>query len=907
LLLRRLRRGRGRRRYIITGIYTFYCHDNIVLQSLLKYNLSGMPPTTPMMRQYRSIKSKHRDTILFFRLGDFYEMFEQDAAEASHLLDLTLTKRNGVPMCGIPYHASQGYISRLLKAGKKIAICEQTHIPKAGLASREVVEVITPGTVVDENMLEAGVNNYLVCLARSGRSVSIAYVDLSTADFAASHFPYDRRYEGFKKELLALSPRELLVQESLVSEDPQLANLLREHEDLVINRLPDWSFDLQNNIRLLKDQFHVTSLRGFGLEEDSPEVPTAGALLAYLADTAKGVLSHIRHLHIYTDGSYLGLDESTLKNLEIIRNLNDRTRRYTLLEVLDQSRTAIGARKLKRWLLKPLRDIDLINRRLDLVGFFHRNQILLSKIREHLSRMFDLERLGSRVALEKAHAKDLLAVRSSLSTAGQIALLLRGHPEAEAQFSLLTEKCEALGDLVDLLDRSILEEPAILINEGNLIKPGYDENLDRLRDLKENARRLLKGYLEEERKKTGIPSLKLKYNKIIGYFLEVSKSNLKSVPSYFIRRQTLVGGERYSTEALSDMESEIHNASEQIIELERNHFLEVRRAVREQLDPVLSVSEIVSELDVLQSFAFAATLYAYSRPQICDQRVLKIREGRHPVVEAHLPGGSFVPNDLELTAGSRSFVLLTGPNMAGKSTFLRQNALIVLMAQIGSFVPASEATVGLMDSIYCRVGATDNLARGESTFLVEMSETANILRSATENSLIIMDEVGRGTGTKDGLSIAWAVTEYILRRLGAFTLFATHYHELTALRHEHLHNLSMAVLESEGRIVFLKAVREGPTDNSYGIHVAEMAGVPEEVVRRAEQMIGELKDNGAISPAAMHRVNAPDQSAQPLLFAMEQVIHDEIRSLDLSRMTPLEALNRIAEWQRQLGSAGGKE
>jgi len=893
---------RRRWRWRITRINTFYCHVNIVLQSFLKYNLSGMPPTTPMMRQYRSIKSKHRDTILFFRLGDFYEMFEQDAAEASHLLDLTLTKRNGIPMCGIPYHASQGYISRLLKAGKKIAICEQTHIPKTGLASREVVEVITPGTVVDENMLEAALNNYLVCLARSGQTVSIAYVDLSTADFAASHFPYARRTEGFKKELLSLSPRELLVQESLLSEDPQLDALIREHEGLVINRLPDWSFDLQNNIALLKDQFHVTTLRGLGLKDDSPEIQTAGALLSYLADTAKGVLSHIRRLQIYTDSSYLGLDESTLKNLEIIQNLNDRTRRYTLLEVLDQSRTAIGARKLKRWLLKPLRDIDRINRRLDLVEFFHRNQILLSKIREHLSRMFDLERLCSRVALEKAHAKDLLAVKSSLATAGEIASVLHNHPEVEAQLAVLSESCKKLEAVVDLLERSILEEPAILITEGNLIKPGFDDRLDRLRDVKENARRLLKGYLEEERKKTGIPSLKLKYNKIIGYFLEVSKSNLGSVPSYFIRRQTLVGGERFSTEALSDMESEIHNASEQIIELERKHFLDVRRAVREQLDPILTVSEVVSELDVLQSFAFAATMYAYNRPQIGKQRALRIREGRHPVVEAHLPGGSFVPNDLELSTGGKSFVLLTGPNMAGKSTYLRQNALIVLMAQIGSFVPASEATVGLVDSIYCRVGATDNLARGESTFLVEMSETANILRSATESSLIIMDEVGRGTGTKDGLSIAWAVTEYILERLGAFTLFATHYHELTALKHKHLKNLSMAVLESQGEIVFLKQVREGPTDNSYGIHVAEMAGVPGEVVRRAEQMLGELKENGVISSAAKHRVDAPDKSAQPLLFATEQVIHEELRSLDLSRMTPLEALNRIAEWQKQLGN-----
>jgi len=848
-----------------------------------------------MMRQYRDIKNKHRDTILFFRLGDFYEMFEQDASEASHLLDLTLTKRNGVPMCGIPYHASQGYISRLLKAGKKIAICEQTHIPKTGLANREVVEVITPGTVVDENMLEATANNYLVCLARCGETVSIAYIDLSTADFAASHFPYAIRYERFKKELLSLSPRELLVQETLVAEDRQLDNLLREHENVVINRLPDWSFDLQSNRRILKDQFHVTSLRGLGLQDDSPEILTSGALLSYLGDTARGVLPHIRNLQVYTDSSFVSLDESTLRNLEIIQNLNDRSKRYTLLEVLDQTRSAIGARRLRRWLLKPLKDILEIDRRLNLVAFFHKNQILLAKIREHLGRMFDLERLSSRIALEKAHAKDMLALKSSLTTAEEIAGLLESHSEVDTHFHPLSANCSSLQPLVQLLETAILEEPAIQINEGNLIKPGFDEEVDRLRDVKENARKILKRYLERQRSETGITNLKLKYNKIIGYFLEVSKSNLKSVPSYFIRRQTLVGSERFSTEELADMESEIHNASERIVELERDRFLEVRAAARQRLDFVLAVSEIISELDVLLSFSFAATLYAYGRPQVTEERVLRIREGRHPVVEANLPGGGFIPNDLELHSGAKSFVLLTGPNMAGKSTFLRQNALIVLMAQIGSFVPATEARIGVVDSIYCRVGATDNLARGESTFLVEMSETANILRSATQQSLIIMDEVGRGTGTKDGLAIAWAVTEYILEQLGAFTLFATHYHELTAVRHPRLKNLSMAVLEQEGEIVFLKQVREGPTDNSYGIHVAHLAGVPAAVVRRAGQLLSELKEN-----ATPRGASVDTKTEQPLLFAPEQMIHDEIRSLDLTRITPLEALNRLAEWQRQL-------
>jgi len=847
------------------------------------------------MRQYRSIKNKHRDAILFFRLGDFYEMFEQDAAEASRLLDLTLTKRNGVPMCGIPYHASQGYIARLLKAGRKIAICEQTRIPKSGLASREVVEVITPGTVVDENLLEAAVNNYLVCLGRMGDDVSLAYIDLSTSDFFASHFSSAEVYERFKRELLGLSPKELLIQESLLGEDEHLEGLLLEHDNLVVNRLPDWSFDLPSNRELLTKQFGVSSLKGFGLEDDSPEIVTAGVILSYLRDTAKGLLAHIRGIRVYSDSSFMGLDETTLRNLEIIQNLNDRSKHYTLLEVLDQTRSAIGARKLKRWLLKPLKEIPQIDRRLDTVGFFHKNQILLSKIREELGRIFDLERLSSRVALDKAHAKDLLAIKSSLFTGSAVVALLEKHRPVQAQIEKIGGALADLRSLADLLERAILEEPAIQLNEGNLIKEGYDHELDRLRELKENARKLLNGYLEGERERTGIANLKLKYNRIIGYFLEVSKSNLKRVPDRFIRRQTLVGGERFSTEELSDLESEIHNASERIVELEKRHFLEIRAAVREKIDKLLTVSEIISELDVLQAFAFAATLYAYVRPQLSDKRILRIQEGRHPVVEAHLPGGTFVPNGLDLGGRGKSFVLLTGPNMAGKSTYLRQNALIVLMAQIGCFVPASEAVVGIVDNIYCRVGATDNLARGESTFLVEMAETANILRSATENSLIIMDEVGRGTSTKDGLSIAWAVTEYILQRVKSFTLFATHYHELTSLRHENLVNFSMAVLERGGEIVFLKQVREGPTDNSYGIHVAQLAGVPQEVVLRAQQMLETLK--GEEREDIQRNVRSPQQ---PSLFQPQDVVQDEILSLDISATTPLEALNRIARWQREL-------
>jgi DNA mismatch repair protein MutS len=893
-----------------------------------------------MMRQYRRVKSEHRDTILFFRLGDFYEMFEQDAAEASRLLDLTLTQRNGVPMCGIPYHAVEGYIARLLKAGRKIAICEQTHIPKAGLATREVTEVITPGTVVDEHLLDRTANNYLVCLGALGGRVSLAYVDLSTADFYATQFPAAESPERFKRELLRLSPREVLVQESLLEENAGLAQLLQERDGLVINRFPDWSFDLESNRLRLESQFRVANLKGFGLKEDSPEIASAGVVLGYLGDTAKGVLRHLRSLSVYTDASFMGLDESTLRNLEIVENLNDRSRRYTLLEVLDESRTAMGSRKLKRWLLQPLIDPEAIHERLDLVEFFYKNQLLLSRVRGRLGGLYDLERLCSRIALEKAHAKDLLAVRSSLRTAAALLELLEPHPRLGARLGPLIRGREAMGALEQLLERAILEEPSIQLGEGNLIKPGFDEELDRVRGLKDNARRLLRTYLDEERVQTGISNLKLKYNRIIGHFLEVTRSNLQRVPPHFLRRQSVVGAERFTTDRLSDLESDINSSSERIIDLERERFLEVRREAERQLGLLLDAAEVLSELDVLQAFAFCATVHGYSRPEVREKPGIAIEDGRHPVVEANLPAGSFVPNGLSLDKESGFFLLLTGPNMAGKSTYLRQSALIVLMAHLGSFVPAASATIGIVDKLFCRVGATDNLARGESTFLVEMSETANILRSASESSLIVMDEVGRGTGTKDGLSIAWAVSEYLLQRVRAFTLFATHYHELTALRHPGSINRSMAVLETEGRIVFLKQVRPGPADHSYGIHVAKLAGVPEEVVDRAGEILGGLQaetsdgrvfgdparpgggtrkgpqagqtevDSTGVGERSLPAGVPPDAGAQQdsggrqgFLFAPEEIIAGELRRADLDRMTPLEALKLLARWQRELRDA----
>ena len=862
-----------------------------------------------MMRQYRSIKSRHPDSILFFRLGDFYEMFEQDAVEASRLLDLTLTQRGGVPMCGVPFHAVQGYIGRLLKAGRKIAICEQLELSRTGIARREVIEVVTPGTVTDENLLEKTANNYLVCVCRVGEAVAMACIDLSTGYFAATHFAASAREERLRGEFLSLAPREILVQESLLVEDEALKSLLAEREELVVNRLPDWSFDPHSNRQVLERQFRVANLKGFGLQELSPEIPAAGVLLSYLAETARGLLSHVRSLSLYSESSFLGLDESTLRNLEIVQNLNDRSRRYTLLELLDQTRTAAGSRKLKRWLLRPLKDVRGIGQRQVLVELFYRDQALLARLRAELVKVLDLERLASRVALEKANAKDLLAVKSTLLGMLGAAGLLAGRPELEARLAVLREREADINGLADLLQRAIQEEPSILFTEGNLIKPGFDPEVDRYRDMKENARRVLKGYLEEERARTGIANLKLKYNRIIGYFLEVTRSQAGLVPEHFIRRQTLVGGERYSTARLGDLESEINNASELLVELERERFLEVRRAVQGEVGLLLDLADLFSDLDVLQAFAFAATVHGYVRPEVTEDRQLAIEDGRHPVVEASLAGGAFVPNSLRLQRDGTSFILLTGPNMAGKSTYLRQCALIVLMAQVGSFVPASSARIGAMDHIFCRVGATDNLARGESTFLVEMSETAHILRSATEDSLVIMDEVGRGTGTNDGLAIAWAVSEHMLEKVRAFTLFATHYHQLTALRHPALANFSMAVLEREGQIIFLKQVRPGPTDNSYGIHAAELAGVPQEVIRRAGGLLASLGSRPAETPVlgeppspqiAAFAPPAAGYARQAELFEPLDGIRSELLGLDVARTTPLDALTLLARWQQEL-------
>jgi DNA mismatch repair protein MutS len=866
------------------------------------------------MVQYRRIKREHQGEVLFFRLGDFYEMFFEDALEISSLLNLTLTSRNGQPMCGIPYHASRSYISRLLIAGKKIAVCEQITEPGKGLIERQVVEVITPGTTVDEDFLDKGSFNYLACLASVKDNFSLAYIDLSAGDFYATSFPAEGAVGKLRQELERIRPREIIVQESLLNENPVLAQAVEERGGLV-NRWADWLFDFARSREKLEGQFGAQSLKGFGLNQSSPEIVSAGALLDYLSDTARSLIPHVRFLKVYGDSEFVGLDESTQRNLELAANLLDGESRFSLLEVMDETKTAMGRRLLKSRILHPLRNIELINRRLDMVDTLYRRQEKLRSLRELLSKTPDLQRLCSRLAMDKAHGKDMVALKNALfyfaqieqelSSVAESAFYKNGEgfcfesPEARLQ----ADELKKLDALRELLEKAMADDPPVLLNEGSLIRDGFNAELDRLRRLKDSGRELLESYLEEEKKETGISGLKIRYNRLIGYFFEVTNINLAKVPSRFIRRQGIAGGERFTTDRLAALESEINGASDKIVELEKTLFLEIRDRAKQLLRESLAAGKRIAEIDAAQSLARAATVRGWVRPVVESRNRTAIAEGRHPIVEAHLPRGEFIANDVFLDAsdtdgkGGAFFALITGPNMAGKSTYLRQAALITIMAQSGSFIPAAEGRIGLVDRIYCRFGSQDNLARGESTFLVEMNETAYILHTATEQSLVIMDEVGRGTGTEDGLSIAWAVCEELLNNIKCRTLFATHYHELAGIDHPGMVNRSMDIDERNGEVVFLRKIRDGPASKSYGLHVAALAGLPEKVLRRAGEIMGR---NRTEVPACRDAPLPSAEKEKTLLEASEIKVIKELSELEINAMTPLAALNLIQKWKNAL-------
>ena len=858
---------------------------------------------TPMMQQYHSVKKQYKDEVLFFRLGDFYEMFDSDAVEVSRLLNLTLTQRAGQPMCGIPYHAAKVYIARLLRLGKKVVICEQVgEIPRGGkgITERKVVEIITPGTAVESEYLEGNNANYLAALAIYKGRAGFSYIDVTTGSFNATSWPANKMHDFFAKELNRSSPREFLLPLSLKT-NIDIQNAVNAQPNLSVSYYPDWDFSYELSLKKLNEQFGTVSLKSFGLDENAAEIVPSGFLIDYLDKTTNTKLPHINCLHVYQDTEFLVMDDSSRRNLELTENMRDGSIQYTLLECVNYTKTAMGSRMLKNWIHFPLTNLKQIEDRQSRVTFFYKQRDLLEKIRNDFSTILDIERLAGRIAMDRAHPKDLQALRVSLESWVNIKNYI-----GDFDFSFISSD-DSL-KIIDLIKNSILDEPSTSLTEGGIIRPGWSKQLDEWRDLLENFNTRLSEYEAEERKSTGINNLKIKYSNNAGYFIEVSKGKLSAVPPHFIIRRAMVNGDRYSTEKLQKLEVEMKNASTNILTLERDLFLEIRTKLHDYINYLLQISNEIANTDVVSALAFAANKNKWVCPEVLSSTELIIKEGRHPVVESHLPSGEFVPNDTciasQLQKDIPSFNLITGPNMAGKSTYLRQNAIIQLFAQMGSYVPATEAKIGIVDRIFCRVGASDNLAKGESTFLVEMMETANILRTATEKSLVIMDEVGRGTSTEDGLAIARAVSEYLLDTVKCKTFFATHYHELSRMEHPSLKKLCLSISEQNGKVVFLRKVIEGVTENSYGIHVAKLAGLPEEVIKRANVILSHIQEVAKDKPVIPEEIKVEEEKqpapVSPGLFSDEEIIISEILSADLDNITPLEALSIISRWKKAL-------
>lgn len=871
---------------------------------------------TPLMIQYLSIKEQHKNDVLFFRLGDFYEMFNSDAIEVSRLLNLTLTHRASSPMCGIPYHAAKIYIARLLRCGKRIAICEQVgDVTGKGLTERKVIEVITPGTALESEYLDGGVNNFLACLCVQKGRCGFAYIDVTTSDFFATSWYENDMAENFSKELGRCHPRELLLPQNL-EKNEIIQEVLSQNDGIAVSYYPDWNFDQGLSYKRLLNQFKTASLQGFSLDEKSVEVAPAGFLLDYLQKTATTNAPHVTEIKVYRDSQFVMMDDSSRRNLEIVQNLHDGSSQFTLLECVSHTQTAMGKRLLRNWLLYPLTNISQIRSRQNHVELFVNNRNLLEFVHEVFADILDIERLTGRIAMERAHAKDLQALRCSLESWLKVREQLDSFGFTQTDKSLAEE-------IVSLISKSILDDPATALGEGRIIKEGWSAELDEYRRIHDNVNKILEDYAEEEKTATGIQNLRIKSNNLTGYYIEITRGKTDSVPAHFILRRSLTNADRFTTIRLQEIEKQIGEAELKITETEKALFLEVRSKIAEYTNYLLQTAKEVAYADVTSSLALSALLHGWVKPLVDDSKDFIVKAGRHPVVELHLPSGEFVPNDIELSSETDKnsqteeasflpyFALITGPNMAGKSTYLRQNALIALLAQIGSFVPAKEAHIGLVDRIFCRVGASDNLAKGESTFLVEMTETAYILRMATEKSFVIMDEVGRGTSTEDGLSIAWSVSEYLLNALKCKTLFATHYHELTRLKHPALKLLCMDVSEDSDKITFLRKIKVGASENSYGIHVAGLAGLPQSVIRRANEILSSLQTDSKslaggnnlenLTTAQSFESKTLEKSvSMPGLFSDEELVLDEILSCDPDDMTPRQALDLVARWKKSL-------
>jgi DNA mismatch repair protein MutS len=864
---------------------------------------------TPMMRQYLEIKAAHPDAILFFRLGDFYEMFLDDAVVASRILDITLTSRNKgaadeVPLCGVPFHSCQPYIAKLVQHGHRVAICEQVEDPKAakGIVRREVVRVVTPGLVVDTDTLDPRRNNYLAALApdSSGRC-GLACVDITTGDFRATESQVPAE---IATELAARDPAEVLIPAGEAG-DRLLAQLAVTLQGRLVHRIPAWVTEADRARHELLATFPHGSLEAFGCQGLPGALGAAGAILHYLTETQKGTLPHLQPLRTFQSHEFMLLDDFTRRNLELTGSLLDGGRRGSLLGVLDRTVTAMGARKLRHWVAHPLVELTVIRQRHEAVGELVEASLLRGDLAAGLDGVYDLERLNARIAMATGNAKDLVALKSSLERLP--ALLAR---LAEATAPLLAElrgRLDPLADVAELIGRAIVDEPPFVLREGGLIRPGFHAGLDELRQISREGKGWIARLEQEEKERTGITTLKVRFNRVFGYYIEVTRSHLGKVPDDYQRKQTLAGAERFITPALKEYEEKVLGAEEQVVEIEYNLFQEVRRRVAAHGARIQATADALATLDVLAGLADLAHDRNFCVPQMDDSTDLLIEEGRHPVIEAMNLGERFVPNDVVMDTCDNQILVITGPNMAGKSTFMRQVALIVLMAQVGSLVPAKAARIGVVDRIFTRVGASDNLARGQSTFMVEMTETANILNHATPRSLIVLDEIGRGTSTFDGISIAWAVAEYLHDnpQVAAKTLFATHYHELTdlALTRERVRNFNVAVKEWQDQIIFLRRIVKGGASHSYGIQVARLAGLPAAVIERAREVLHNLEagefETGA--PRLAKSKVSPDRPPQLGLFdRADDLLRQHLTEIDISVLTPLEALNRLDELKKLL-------
>jgi DNA mismatch repair protein MutS len=865
---------------------------------------------TPMMEQYFRIKGEHRDALLFYRLGDFYEMFYEDAKIAAPLLGLALTSRQKVPMCGVPYHAVDSYLKKLLRHGYKVAVCEQVEDPRAakGVVKREVIKVLTPGTAVEIDADDAKESLYIVSLDLEEGGWGLALVDLASGGMRTLQGGWDET-RALADEMFKADPREILYP---AGADERLARVLAASglTSVPKSAAEDWLFDYPHASHVLLEHFGTPSLAGFGLAEKDRAVSAAGALLFYVKRVRRDSLRLVDRISYIHSGDRLSLDATTVRNLELVRNLRDGRVKDSLVDVIDFTVTAPGGRLLRSWLLQPLFDTASIRDRLDAVEEGLRQTIARHELRETLAGIQDLERLVGKISLSAAHPRDLVALKKSLLALPAIEEGIR--PFAAGPFRKAGGRWDNAGDVAGLIDRAILEEPAFLLTEGGIIRDGYNAELDDLRSVSRSGKTFIAQMEKRERERTGISSLKVRYNKVFGYSIEVTKPNLPQVPADYIRKQTLVGSERFLTPELKDYEEKVLHAEERIGELENRLFLEVRDAVARETGRLQRIAAAVALIDVLLGLAECAARRSYVRPDVNEGEAVVIREGRHPVIEVS-QGEPFIPNDTDLDCGENQILIITGPNMGGKSTYLRQVALIVILGQMGSFVPARSAAIGRVDRIFTRIGAMDFLSVGQSTFMVEMLETAGILHNATSRSLVLLDEVGRGTSTFDGLSIAWAVAEYLHEREGlrARTLFATHYHELTdmALTMNRIKNYHVAVREWKDEIVFLRKIIPGPSDKSYGIHVAKLAGIPKDVIDRAREILfnlekQELDEAGA--PRLAHRTLKAQNRNQLLLFAEDREIarlrdlEREIGSLDLSSLTPTEALNMLEALKSRL-------